>query len=201
LTGEAFVAFRYPTTGTPLVTEVRSTMIVSAIQTLRARGLYDRYCATLSPGVRDPILSLIAGVWIPIDLTLEHYRAVDRLGLDPGIVESIGAEVADRINKSILSVAVSLSKRAGVTPWSALKTAHRVNDVNWKGGDIGVWRLGPKEAEYHWIGQPCASVPYFVTSFGGYLRALASLFCTKAYTRLSTERCSPTSLIYRISWV
>jgi hypothetical protein len=198
---EAYVPFRNGGTRAALITQVRSTMIVSAIQTLRARSLYDRYVQGLAGQARERIVSLVAGGWVPVSLALDHYRAVDGLGLDIDTIEAIGGEVADRMNKSVLSVAVKLSRQAGVTPWSALSMAHRINDINWRGGDIGVWKLGPKEALYEWTGQPCADVPYFVTSFGGFLHALGSLFSTKVYANVARNRCSPTAVSYRLSWI
>lgn len=183
------------------MTEVKSTVVVSALRALRARGLYDPYVAELSPELRARLLPLTAGSWIPVELMIQHYAAVGRLKLGPGTIEEIGGEVGDRINKSVLSVALTLSKKAGVTPWAALSTSHRMTDISWRGGDIAVYKLGPKDALYEWIAQPCAQVPYFVTSFRGLLRALATPFCTKAYTEVDPGRCSPTSVAYRLSWV
>jgi hypothetical protein len=197
---EEFLPLRHGTGPTPAVTEVRSTLIVSAIQTFRARGLHAQYLETLGPDLRERIVSLIAGQWIPVDLAIEHYRAADGLGFDSATIDAIGADVADRVSKSSLSIMVKMSKSVGVTPWTALANAHRLNDINWRGGDVRVWKLGPKDARFDWHGQPCAQVPYFVISFGGFLRALTSLFCTKAYTRVQSDRCSPTSISYRLSW-
>jgi hypothetical protein len=145
---EAHLPFRHsPETAFP-VTDVRSTLIVSGMQALRSRGLYERYVDSLPHGARERLVSLVAGAWLPIDLAIEHYLAADRLGLEARVIESIGGEVADRINKSVLSVAVQLSKRVGVTPWNALSLAHRISDLSWKGGDIAVWKTGAKEALY-----------------------------------------------------
>ena len=181
--------------------QVRTTLLVSAIQAFRARGLYDAYVGHLNPQARLSLLSLIAGQWAPIGLAEQHYRAADRLGLSVDAIEAIGSEVADRINKSALSVMVKMGKEAGATPWSALGHAHRLTNMNWRGSDVRVLKLGPKEARYDWLGQPCAAVPYFVVSFGGFLRSLTSLFCTRTYARVVTDRCSPTQISYRLSWV
>lgn len=198
---KAFLPYRFPSARRPVATQIRSTVIVSGLQAVRARGLYERYVTLLSPAVRDDMLALIAGAWVPISLGVEHYRAMERLALDPTTVDGIGAEVADRLNRSALSIIVKLSKEAGVTPWTALSNAHRITDMNWRGSDVMVHKLGPKEARYDWIGQPCAQVPYFVAGFCGFLRGLSSLFCTKAYVRPLPERCSSAALSYRLSWV
>jgi hypothetical protein len=201
---DVFLPFRHGGAEGPPTTEVRSTIVVSGIESIRSKGLHARYVEALSPetpAVRERFLTLVPGEWLPVELAFKHYAAADRMGIDPAVIDAIGAEVAERINKSVLSVAVTLSKRAGVTPWSALSLAHRINDINWRGGDVGVWKVGPKDAIYDWVGQPCASLPYFTTSFGGFLRALAALFSAKAYTAVVPERCSPTTISYRLSWV
>lgn len=190
---------RFRRTSAP-ITEVRSTVIVSGIQALRARGYFGAYLERLPEARRSEILSLIAGAWVPIELGLMHYRAADALALDPATIDGIGAEVADRLNRTALSVAVKLSKEAGVTPWTALAHAHRITDLNWRGSDVAVHKLGPKEARYDWVGQPCAAIPYFATSFAGFLRALAGLFCTRAYTRVLHDRGTRSALSLRLSW-
>lgn len=186
---------------TSAVTQVRSTLIVSGIQALRARGFYDRYLAALEPHLRAQFSALMTGEWLPIELGLAHYRAADALRLDARTIDGIGGEVATRINGGPLSVAIKLSKHVGVTPWTALSLAHRINDLNWRGGDIAIWKIGAKEALYQWVGQPCATVPYFLTSFSGYLRELSALFAEKAHARAVPEQCTETTITCRISWI
>jgi hypothetical protein len=183
-----------------MLRETRSTLIVSAILTLRARGFYERYTELLSPKLKEELLGLIAGIWIPAPLGLEHYRAVEQLALPPSTIEAIGAEMAERTSKTAIHSAVKMSKEIGVTPWAALAQAHRLRESTWRGTDIAVWKLGPKEARYDWVGQPYSEVPYFVTSFNGFMRALISMFCTRAYTHIVPERSTPTSFSIRISW-
>jgi hypothetical protein len=197
--GEVVLSYRTP--GPKPVTEARSTLIISAIQTIRAQGLYERYVDLLSPELREEIMSLVAGLWIPCALALEHYRTMDRLELPKSTIEAIGAEVAERGYKTVLSRVPALSKRAGATPWSFLVLAHNSLDLNWRGGDIMVTKEGPKEAIVIWGGQPCASVPYFVASWGSLLRATTNLFCTRARHQVVAERCSPTTITIDLSWI
>ena len=180
--------------------QVRSTVIVSAINSVRGRGLGESYERAMSAAERRDLLTLPPALWLPIEVAVEHYRIMDRLGLDLATIESIGAEVGERIYKSVLSTVLKLTKEAGVTPWSVLAIAHRINDLSWKETDIAVWKLGPKEARYEWVNQPCAGVPYFVTSFGSFLGTVIGMFCSKVYVRVMPNRCSPTKLTYRLSW-
>jgi hypothetical protein len=196
---ESFVPFEHPGRP-PQATHVRSTLIVSSMQAFRARGLFDAYSAQLSVESRNELMSLIAGTWIPIDLGFAHYRAADGLGLDSKAIDGIGGEVGERINKTMLSLVVKLSKQTGVTPWTALARAQRIRELSWQGSDVAVWKLGPKDARFDWVGMPYASVPYYVTSLGGFLRGLIQLFSTEAYTKTVPERCTPAAVSYRISW-
>ena len=180
-------------------THVRSTVLCSSILALRARGLFDRYFEALEPPFRDEALSLPAGIWVPVDFALAHYDACQHLDLDPYVIDEIGAEVGDRISKSLLSVIVTLSREVGVSPWSVLTRANKLRDVAWKGSALGVWRLGPKDARVEWAGQPCARSRYFGLAFGGFMRGLCQLFCRRAFVRLLPGG-TATSLNYRVFW-
>jgi hypothetical protein len=184
-----------------MATAVRSTLLVSSIQTLRGHGLFDAYVARIDPAQRDALLALIAGTWAPIDLGHAHYRAAQRLELDHATIDRFGAEVAERSNRTLLSMVVKISRRTGVTPWTALERAHRLRDLTWQGSDVAVYKLGPKEARFDWVGIPFAEHPYHVASFGGFLRGLIQLFSRSVYTRHLARESSSTSISYRLSWV
>jgi len=180
------------------VTQARSTLIVSGIQTLRAHGVYDLYSELLSPDLRQDMMSLVAGLWIPWTLALEHYRTMDKLALPKSTIETIGAEVAERGSKTTMT---SLPSGTDRTPWRMLLMSHRNLDTNWKGSDMKVTKEGPRQAILVWAGQPCASVPYFVTSWGAFIRARTALYCTSASHRVLTEACTPTTIAIELSWV
>jgi hypothetical protein len=196
--GPVFLAFRSPAPG-PL-SEVRSTIIIGGIQALRARGHYERYLEALAPDVREQMTSLVAGVWIPSDLAIAHYEGADRLKLDRDEVEAIGADVGARMHKSAFSAVTDPAKQPGPPPWKLLSGVHRSNDLNWRGSDVAIYEEGPKQALYEWTDQPCASVPYFVTSFGGYMVAVLKLGCARASYRARAERGALTTLSMRFNW-
>jgi hypothetical protein len=195
--GEIVVPFR---TATPRpATQARSTLIVSGIQTLRAKGLYERYVDLLSPQLRQEIMSLVAGLWIPSELALEHYRTMDQLHLSKSAIEAIGAEVAERGSKTVLSRGSAVSS-GEATPWDRLVMAHRNLDNNWRGSDMMISKEGPNDATFVWAGQPCASVPYFVISWGAFLRSRVAAVCTTANHRIMHEQCSATTIVISLSW-
>jgi hypothetical protein len=183
------------------MTEARSTLIVAGIQALRANGLYERYTDLLSSKLRQEIMSLVAGLWIPGELALEHYRTMDRLELGKSVIEAIGADVAGRGSRTVLSRASAGLRQADPTPWDMLLMSHRNLDTNWRGSDIMVSKEGPHEAAFVWAGQPCASVPYFVTSWGAFLRAATQGYCSTASHRILHDRCTSTSIVIQLSWL
>jgi hypothetical protein len=198
---EVFVPYETANGRGSEATHVRSTLLVSSIQALRTRGFFDAYVAKLAPADRDVLLAMIAGTWVPVAVGMAHYVAADQLGLDSGTVAAMGAAVGERLNKSMLSIAVKLSKEVGATPWSALARAHRLRELTWQGSDLTVLKLGPKEARLDWVGIPYATVPYYLRAYGGFLQALIQLFCEKAYARHVPERSSNVAVSFRISWV
>jgi hypothetical protein len=195
---EVFLPFRNSPVAS--VRDVRSTLIMAGIQSLREHGLFQRYSETLSSDVRERIAGLAAGIWVPVEIAVAHYSAMDRLGIEPHTIESLGAEVAARTWKHILSPVLARAKRIGPKPWEAFAYTHETINLNWRGGDVQILKEGPTQALYEWAGQPCAAIPYFVTSFGSFMRALTKLFAPRATHRVVHERCSPTSIVLRLSW-
>jgi hypothetical protein len=116
-------------------------------------------------------------------------------------VESMGADVAARTWKHILAPTFAHAMRDGWRPWDALLNAHETKDRTWRGSDVQVFKEGPTQARYEWAGQPCAAIPYFVTSFGAFMRALINLFSRRAYYDVVPKRCSSTTIAIRLSWI
>jgi hypothetical protein len=196
---EVFLAFK----NSPVVptSEVRSTLIMAGIQAVRAQGLFGAYSQSLSPSVRERIAGLAAGLWVPVEIAVAHYSAMDRLGIDRTVIEALGADVAARTWKHILAPVFARSKRIGPKPWEALSYAQETVQLNWRGGDVRIFKEGPAQALYEWAGQPCADIPYFVTSFGSFMREVMRLFSSQAYQHIVPEKCSPTTIALRLSWV
>jgi hypothetical protein len=193
-----FLPFRH-SPPRPIV-EVRSTLVMAGLQSARAHGLYSRYVEALPAEWQERILGLTAGGWVPVEMAVQHYKAMDTLELGPVAIEAIGAEVANRTWKHILAPVMARAKRIGPNVWEALTYTHDTVDLNWRGGDIRIFRESPTQALYEWVGQPCASVPYFVTSFGAFMRSLINLFSARAYHGLVAERCSATTIAICLSW-
>src|ERR1700681_314116 len=83
---EVFLPFR----NSPVapVRDVRSTLIMAGIQSLREQGLFQRYSETISSDLRERIAGLAAGIWVPVEIAVAHYSAMDRLGIEPHTIEA-----------------------------------------------------------------------------------------------------------------
>jgi len=172
--------FRVPRELVRPTTEFKSTWLTASLETLRARGHFERYLANLAAEHRAPILSSIAGVWLPMEICLAHYRACDALEL---------------------SIAFRIAREAGVTPWTMLKTFPVEFDRQWRGGACGIFRIGPKDARVELIGFPVSVIPYARNGLRGMAAGLSELVCTKCYVHDIRELCTPTSIGYRVAWV
>ena len=60
---------------------IRSTLIVSGVAMLRARGLFDAYFAHLGPAAHEAILGALVGKWLPLSVAMDHFAAIDALGM------------------------------------------------------------------------------------------------------------------------
>jgi len=198
---DVIVPLPFPRARVPPAREVRSTLLCAAVRALESRKLVDRYRKELAPAVEAEMFALTAGRWVPIELALAHYEACDRLGLDGGVVEDIGADVSHRVHKSIISVLVRLSREAGANPWHVFPLVPKLNELTWHGGAFEITRHGPKDARVEWYGQPCAAIDYYRTSFCGFVRGVLGLFCKRCFTRTVPARCGPTTVSVRAAWV
>jgi hypothetical protein len=197
---EAIVAFDVPRSEVTPVTEFRSAWLHSSLRSLRAHGYYPRYAERLPAGRREAVLESPLGVWLPAEIAMVHYAACEQLGLDVTTQIALGAEVAERVHSTMLSIAVKLAHEAGATPWTILGQFGRLWGHIWVGGAVGVQKLGPKEARLEVVGWPCARFTYCRNGILGVTRGLIQLFCSKVYVREVPKLCTSSSLGYRIAW-
>ncbi len=187
----------------PQVTHVRSTLLLSSIQTLRAKGLFEAYLQKLPRALHAPVLEAVAGSWMPLATGMAHYEACDALGISTQEQFNNGREVAERVQNSMLATLVRAAKTMGVTPWTALENFQRMGDRMLQGGAYALYRLGPKEARVEAHGIALARWPYFRNSWRGMTTGSGELFCTKIYvSELSapTAATSHAPFVMRVAW-
>jgi hypothetical protein len=198
---ETFLPFRAPPARMGVATVARSTLVTASIQSLRARGLYERYAVRLAEDQRAALSTEIAGVWIPMSLTVAHYRACDALRLCIGEQLDIALEVGQQMHGTFLGAMLRLAKSVGVTPWAALAYSGKLYERLFRGGGIAVTRTGPKDARVDMVGNPLCDIEYFRVGVRGVFESALELFAARVTTHEIPRRYQGLDMGIRISWV
>ncbi len=190
----------FPSPMGSLVTELKSTLLVSSVQSLRERGLFERYRANLSPANAEAIPLTVVGLWLPLEVAIDHYTAVNALGLTYAESAQAGAVVGVKIQATLLGTVARLARTSGVTPWTVLAQFQRLFERIFKGGGTRIVKLGPKEARIDVSGLKLAVFPCFRAGFQGMIKSGGELFCTRAYVSEVPRLCTSTTIGYRCAW-
>jgi hypothetical protein len=195
------VPLRGPRESLGVATHVRSTLLLSSLQSLRSRGLSDRYLACLEPEMHAPLGEVVAGVWLPMAVGLAHYRALDAMALPEDVQAAIGHDVNERVQGSVIGLIARTARGAGATPWTAMAQMPRLWDRMFQGGGgVEGRRLGPKDALVELVGLPLLDVPYLRAAFRGAFLAGLAPFCQRVYVTLSADRRPAGGATFRLSW-
>jgi len=191
----------HDSTSGPVVLQVRGSLVVSSLQTLRELNLYPRYIAKLAPEWHDRVLFALASSWVSSDIAMAHYGACDAMALEPAEMSAIGSHVAERIMGSFLATLLRGARVTGATslPVVALQNYNRLWDRLLQGGGCKVLLTGPKDALIDSYGVPMFRYAYFRTAYSALVRSCGLLFCKSCYTRVVSA--SDTSMSIMFSWV
>lgn len=181
---------------------MRSTILLGSMSSLRRAGHFERYAGALDPRHRDTLLQAVAGIWIPADAALAHYRACESLGLAPDAVVELGRSTFRTTEGTLFGTVVRLAKGAGVSPWTVLPQLQRFWDRGYDGGGIRVLRLGPKDARLDLVQCGIAESPYFRYALRGVVAAVLQMFCGRVYVQDLAHEAprAPGSMSLRAQW-
>ena len=200
---ELILPFPEPLQRLQAATAIRSTLIASSLQSLKARGHWERYSELLSDEHRDTIVHCIAGEWFPLAVGLAHYETCDKLGLTIEQQREIGEDVSRRIQETFLGVLLQMAKGVGVTPWTIAPKANQIYARILRGGGLQVKKLGPKDVSIEVAKLPLLEVPYFRTAMCGIYQSAIGMFAKRAHVRILPEesRQPGTLTTLHASWV
>jgi hypothetical protein len=184
------------------VTEVRSTLLQSSLNTLRERGHFDRYLKLLDPAQREVILGTLAPVWLPLTSAIKHYEACEALQLGSDELMQVGEDVGNRIQGTFIGTIVKKARTVGLNPWVPLSQFHRLWERLMQGGAVGLYRVGPKDVRIEVRMLPLARYAYFRSAFCGVIASGIKLGAGRAVTvRIVETRPFEERLVFRGSWV
>ncbi len=182
------------------VQRVRSTVLLASLTSLREANQEAAWARLVDAEAREAIATAPAGVWLPVDVALAHYRAIDALELPAEEMAAIGRRVSERVSGTLLGTMADLARGAGVTPWTLYKHIQRFWNRAYDGGAIRVVRHAPKEAVLDMVKCPLVDVRYYRLSLLGHLQGMTSLFCKQAFVRELAGARAPGTVSYRAQW-
>lgn len=183
-------------------THLRSTLLASSIQSLRARGLYERYRELLPSELREEITSSVAGEWLPIDRGIAHYTACDGLELNAEEQRGMGHDVSKRVHDTFLGFMVQAARGVGVTPWSLLPRGNWLYTRLFRGGGIQVTKVGAQEARVEFAGLSLTRIPYFGNALLGMYEAGLGMFAERVFVRpMPGQAQSASRVMLRVQWL
>jgi hypothetical protein len=186
----------------PNATHCRSTLLVASMQTLRRHGHYDRYATFLPPDHLHSVAAAGAGLWLPIERGIVHYRACDQLALPIDEQLVMGGEVVRELQRTFIGTVLrAAGSGVGVTPLAGLEKFASVYSRSIKGGGARVVRLGPKDVRVEFVGLPFAAIRYFRIAYRGFIQAGCEFFARRVVVAELDSYLTATTCAYRIAWV
>ncbi len=173
------------------LSHVRGTLLASSMQSLRSRGLFERYSALLSDSYRDRVLNSVAGEWLTTEIALAHYRACDALRLSVEDQIGMGRDVSRRTHETFLGLLVKMARGVGVTPWVVFPKINSLYMRIFRGGGIQITRLSPKDARVQTLGLSPLAITYFRNAYLGMYEAGVGMFAANVQVRALSLATSP----------
>jgi hypothetical protein len=197
---ESFLPLPAPPAALGTVSAVRSTLVTTSLDSLRARGLDRAYVVRLPAAHREALLTAVAGTWLPFEAARAHYEACDGLGLDTNEKIAVAMEVGDRVHGTFLGLLMRAARTSGVTPWTALAQAARLYGRLFCGGGVAVTRRGPKDARVDLVGNALCDIEYFRVGVRGVHMAALRLFCRRIVAQEPPGFRSPHAMSVQLAW-
>jgi hypothetical protein len=164
-------------------------------------GWEKRYYDALPPALHHEIRALIAGVWLPVDLAVAHYTACDRMELSTDEIKEMGKAVSMRTQKTFVGTLGSVAAGAGATPWSIYIHGHRIWNRIFDGGDMVIYKLGPKDMDVVCSGCALFKIRYLRMAMTTYYSAIVNLVAKSVHCRELADASRENEISLRISWV
>jgi hypothetical protein len=184
----------------PPVKRVRTTLLTASLLTVKERGLLDQYLHALPPQHHATVLGVVAGDWVPIEVGMAHYGALDRLNMTAADQFQLGEQVGLRIHKGVLGTAVRLAGASGATPRTALEQLPRLWSRMLDGGGVGLYELGPKDARIEFARCPLIQFGYCRNGFRGIVAGALTPFCRRIFVNEIKELTNNDTLSMHAAW-
>ena len=194
----------YTSADGPRVTHVRGTLIAGSRKGLRELGVYDQYVELLPEPYRDVLLYCVANSWLPMEETMVHFEACDRICLTQPSFDRIGEALAEQLRQTFLAAALRTTRSLGAdaAAFPVLRKFDRLLGRVYRGGRALVRRDGPKDAVIELRGIRFARSTYYRGVLATQTRVMMNLFCRTTFVRFTRPQSNDgESIALSISWV
>jgi hypothetical protein len=185
----------------PPTRAVRGTVIVRSQQLMRQLGREEEYWANLDDQQELALREILVSSWVPIDLCIAHYGAIDRLGLDPDVAFRNGVASGEKITQAFVGTLIRSMRAAGtITPMTLLSRYDKLYGRLVEGGAVRVSKLGPKDARAEMHEQPLARFDYIIEGWRGVIQSGFDMMSKKVFVKQGPSPRADT-IVYDVSWV
>jgi hypothetical protein len=179
----------------------RGTVFFLDWQWLRSRKDYDRYVALIQPAVRDRLLGVTTGDWVPVEMLHVHYRALDAMGFTREQAFECGVSVGEALHGSMVRTLVRLASHLGATPWVVMGNAPKLWSRSWRGGGFLTVRLGEKSARFDIVKNPAARSAFHRGSVSGVISVGLGWLCNKLVIKELDAARTSDSFSLQVDWI
>ena len=198
--GEYLAPPRYEPGGRPPVARVRGSVIASSLNAARAAGREEQYFRALAEPAHAEIRSIVTSGWLPVEVAMEHYRAMDSLGFTRSEAQKNGRFVVDRIEGSYVATVVrGLGRQVGPIPLLERLPTSRARMLD--GGDVAVRVTGPKDARIEMLGTCLARYEYVRYGWAGMFEGVVGLVTKRCFSKVVPTADPELSTVIDLSWV
>jgi hypothetical protein len=183
-------------------TELRGTVLASSLAILRQRGREQAYFGALPPELHANVQALVAQAWLPMDLAMAHFWAMDRVFPDPQEQRANGITAAERTQNGYVTTVLRSLRAAGAdyVPM-ALERVPSVLERMVRGGSCTIYRTGIKDARIELVGYPFLAPRYCHNAWHGMFESSFSLISKRLFLRNDLAFANDERMALLLSWV
>jgi hypothetical protein len=185
-----------------VATEVRGSLLASSLAVVRLRGRETAYFGALPPSQHQAIQELVAQAWLPVELAVAHYRALDHAFPQADEQRENGVLVAERTQNAYVETVVRGLKAAGaLNMTTALQRVPAGIARTVRGGVCQVHSTGLKDARVELSGFPFLAVRYTHNAWQGMFESSLGIVSRKLFIRQDRAFAGADRMALVLSWV
>ena len=181
---------------------VRRMLVHSSVAELQQSGLYDRYCALVTSDTLHRINELIGPGWMPIELVVAHYTALDGLQLSEADIYAAGQRAGAKMGDALLVAGAQVSApSAERSVWSLIGAFSRMGRRIYEGGSSQYVKLAENKLLIEHRGNPLFALGYYRIAHGGFMqKTFSDLGIELTDFKLSNYRADGVQIDAKLTW-